>query len=584
MSISSGFSLMLTITVASSMVIPWHMVDASGTQHFSARNCSKALNAGTAQQVNRPSIPAAGLGVLNGPLSVAVDNKTNVVYVANSASNTVSVIAPTGRILANISVAHFPISLAFDPATNLVYVASLRSTTVSVIDTITNRVVSQFFMDAPISLVVDHPDVSTSLLYVIHGRGVLNVGNIGNPSPYHMERDIIKDYPLRRYVAVNPHTHMLYAAGLTDIAVINSSGVSPDTNTTGKVGDIHVSGDIIQSLAVDPKTNMIYVAALHYITAALRYGVVIVVNGSTNQPICTISIPGTPDSVAINSKSNKVYVSTIDGTVLVIDGRSNTLLKDGVRVYPRQTDFPREIAFNPNTNILFVPNDASDTVSFINGSKYTGLVGVSFQIEPQKSGSLSCDGREVNNSTTLLYDSNRILTCEAKANSVFPPPFSSWSIFPPIAFSSWSGDLAPGPDSNKDIITFKPTHFGTLVANFNVLSEGYITTLLAIAIPAVGGLFLYYLRGWFYKIRGEKNLNKYKILVDETLKIVNRDKNDLIQLFEEIRKRLVDLYLDGKINDIQYVRLIDYISDHIERIQGQLFAPQGSKGESSKEE
>jgi YVTN family beta-propeller protein len=141
-------------------MIPWHIIAASCTQHFSAGNCSKALNAGTAHQVNRPSIPVAGLGMLNGQLSVDVDNKTNVVYVTNSASNTVSVIAPTGRILANISVgiAHFPFSITFDPVTNLVYVASLRSTPIRVIDTVTNRVVSEYNVGAaPISFVVDHP-------------------------------------------------------------------------------------------------------------------------------------------------------------------------------------------------------------------------------------------------------------------------------------------------------------------------------------------------------------------------------------------------------------------------------------------
>jgi hypothetical protein len=72
-------------------------------------------------------------------------------------------------------------------------------------------------------------------------------------------------------------------------------------------------------------------------------------------------------------------------------------------------------------------------------------------------------------------------------------------------------------------LTFRPTHFGTLVANFYVLSEAYITTILAIAIPAAGALILKYspLRDWFSRLRRDKNLNEYKILINDTSKIAD---------------------------------------------------------------
>jgi hypothetical protein len=71
---------------------------------------------------------------------------------------------------------------------------------------------------------------------------------------------------------------------------------------------------------------------------------------------------------------------------------------------------------------------------------------------------MNCNGININSNTSMMLDLAS-LTCEAKANSVFPSPFSYWSVFPPIWFDSWSGDLA-GPGSVKDYnITFTPTHF-----------------------------------------------------------------------------------------------------------------------------
>jgi hypothetical protein len=68
-------------------------------------------------------------------------------------------------------------------------------------------------------------------------------------------------------------------------------------------------------------------------------------------------------------------------------------------------------------------------------------------------------------------------------------------------------------------------------------------------------------------MRWNKNLNKYRNLIDDTSKIANRDKKDHIQLFEEIRKRIVDLYLNGNISDSQYVELNDELSAAVEKIK-----------------
>jgi hypothetical protein len=97
MSISGvgAHSLILTVAVTSCMMILCQMVGVAAQrytvlQHDSFGNCHNMINSDILQEVSRPSIREAGLNVQNGPLTVAIDNKTNVAYVANSASNTVS--------------------------------------------------------------------------------------------------------------------------------------------------------------------------------------------------------------------------------------------------------------------------------------------------------------------------------------------------------------------------------------------------------------------------------------------------------------------------------------------------------------
>jgi hypothetical protein len=75
------------------------------------------------------------------------------------------------------------------------------------------------------------------------------------------------------------------------------------------------------------------------------------------------------------------------------------------------------------------------------------------------------------------------------------------------------------------------------------------------------------LRDWFSRFRRDKNLNKYKILINDTSKIANYDEKDHIQLFEEIRKQIVDLYLNGNITNSQYVELNDEISAAMKKIK-----------------
>ena len=71
----------------------------------------------------------------NNATGIAVDSNKNLVYVANSGDNTVSVIDGTdNKIIKNITVGKLPTKIAINPKNNEVYVANRGDNTVSVIN------------------------------------------------------------------------------------------------------------------------------------------------------------------------------------------------------------------------------------------------------------------------------------------------------------------------------------------------------------------------------------------------------------------------------------------------------------------
>ena len=88
------------------------------------------------------------ISVGNSPFGVAVNPNTNLAYVANSNSSTVSVIdGKTNSVIATIPVGNSPFGVAVNPNTNLAYVAATNSHLIYVIDGNTNSVVKNITVD-----------------------------------------------------------------------------------------------------------------------------------------------------------------------------------------------------------------------------------------------------------------------------------------------------------------------------------------------------------------------------------------------------------------------------------------------------
>ncbi|HEU5414969.1 MAG TPA: YncE family protein [Candidatus Angelobacter sp.] len=134
---------------------------------------------------------------------------------------------------------------------------------------------------------------------------------------------------------------LLYVGSWTgSIAVVNEK-----TNTV--VNTINV-GREVGDLAVNPVTSRLYACN------SIR-GVVTVIDTRRNKVITTIPIrggDGSPSSVAVNFRTNKIYVTDWERAVVVIDGATNNIITE---IYGPV--LPTRLALNPITRRLYIADE-----------------------------------------------------------------------------------------------------------------------------------------------------------------------------------------------------------------------------------
>ena len=278
-------------------------------------------------------------------------------------------------VTATVPVGPCPSALAVNPTTNTIYVASPNSenpstacygnNTVTVINGSTNTT------DTIIS------DGSTTLLA-----------------------------PLA--IAVNPTTDMVYVADDTSgdsVTLINGA-----TNAASKIATSATAQGGI-GVVVNPVTNTIYVLDIQ--DGGGLNGGVTVVNGGTGAVTATIPVGGSPEQIAINTVTNKIYVLNLNGpTVTVIDGATND--------YSTISLAPSAIGVTENVSVSMVVNPTTNKI-------YVGGVVIALNTTTYSYTSqlLIIDGATnavstatVNSSATSPY-SPEYVAVDAKTNMVY---------------------------------------------------------------------------------------------------------------------------------------------------------------------
>jgi YVTN family beta-propeller protein len=234
----------------------------------------------------------------------------------------------------------------------------------------------------------------------------------------------------------------------------------------------------------------------------------------------------------------------------VIDGTNNKVITNNIKV----GSHPFSIAVNPNTNLIYVANSGSNTVSVIDESLREVVAGLTFKVIPLNSGHIICNGREYATDTysRIPYNSN----CRAQPNTGFQ--FSSWTEYlghnssltitksPTSIISYFINLISPDTNSNLGI-----TKYGNYVANFtpSPIPEGVWITLVGIMLGTFIPSIFRWLNGW------RQRRNMFKHLKEIELNYENLDK-------DARKRKITESYVKGKINESQFKILDEKISEY----------------------
>jgi YVTN family beta-propeller protein len=228
---------------------------------------------------------------------VSINPNTNTVYVASIANNTLYVInGTTDRAIANVTLGDYsnntgtsiyqlsvPSKVLVNPTTNIIYVLHPPSDTLYIINGTTNRAI------ANVTILVGLRDVSNDLDLPLDPRSTLAISQLTN-TIYLMRPDLGIIYVIN---------------GTTNRAIVN-----------GTLNDIPIS------MSIDPLLQKMYVIK----ESMANSSSLSIIDTKTNQVSSTLHINST-NFIAVNPKTHMVYFSTRSGSMDVMDGVHNPILR-----------------------------------------------------------------------------------------------------------------------------------------------------------------------------------------------------------------------------------------------------------------
>ncbi|HEY4739152.1 MAG TPA: YncE family protein, partial [Candidatus Acidoferrales bacterium] len=372
-----------------------------------------------------------------GPTAIAVNPATNMIYVANQTSGTITAInAANNNQVTTITPAGTsqPVALAVNPVTNTIYVANSGTNNVTVINAANSNHVSVIYDPSALGPAAVAVNPATGQVYVANS-GSDTVSVFDGVTGSFVASIAVGAYP--QAIAVNPATNTVYVANAdsSSVTVINGATNLVTTNVT-------VSNSPV-AVAVNPITNLIYVAG-----AGNATGSVTVINGATNATTTTTAASLlSPNAIAVNSTTNKIYVANYDGYVTAIDGVTNT----PVAVTDANAQGPFAVAVNPVTNDAYVANAISDNA--------TGIAEQQVQTNVLQTTITALTNNQTSTETpTFSFTAKNSLTGTAADNLVYQ--FDSWT-------GAWTAAVRGAVSGNS--VAFSATVATPLEPGFHIL-------------------------------------------------------------------------------------------------------------------
>jgi DNA-binding beta-propeller fold protein YncE len=277
------------------------------------------------------------------PMTIAVNPLTQLVYIAGNGVEVVN--QRTNTPVRTIDIGQNQLSgIAINPVTRKLYVADFN-TGLYVVDLTSNTVVGHFPL--PVAFSVAYSPVTNRVYTLDNEDNVwVNDGTTGA-----LIKEIVtippNGTPLGSTITINPATNLIYIPqGTTpgEVLVVNA--------VTNAVTNVPLEGSGSFYAGVDPLRNIVYISDSGNAASGSQ---VDVLNGATNKDIALITgIPLQAEALSVDPRTRLVYLSNANGTVEVINGKTNTLTST---VIPVGTN-PIYSTLDFTHNLLYVGNTA----------------------------------------------------------------------------------------------------------------------------------------------------------------------------------------------------------------------------------
>ncbi len=296
-----------------------------------------------------------GIVVLALLMLVSIAGAETFAYIANSGSNTVSVIdTATNTVTATVPVGLQPYGVAVSLDGTKVYVTNTGSInddgTISVIDTAKNKVTATVDLGTSPTYIAITPDGKKAYLTrAVYSGSVYVIDTIQN-------KFLTAVYAgnMPEGLAVNPEGTKVY---LSDRAGNAISVVDTATNSVIKTVNV---GNPSCGVAVSPDGKKVYVTEILNSTVA-------VIDTVTDTVESYVGVGYGPYGVAVSPDGTKVYVAHyLSDSVSVIDTATNA-----VATTVNVGDLPYVVSVTPDGNKVYVANKNSNSVSIIDPATNT---------------------------------------------------------------------------------------------------------------------------------------------------------------------------------------------------------------------
>lgn len=257
------------------------------------------------------------------PNGVATSPDGSHVYVVNSYSNNVSVInTSTNTVVKTISVGSDPQGVAVTPDGSRVYVVNSSSKSISVIDTDTHALVETIQLSSALKGIAISPNGETMYVATIHNT-ILVIAINSHAIIDEFEAATVFSPPI-----FSPDGGRLYVPSSNHILVV-------DTKTNTQVASVKV-GITPYGLAVSPDGNHLYSANRNSNTVSFvnttTYSVEATIDIETRP--YGISVELNPYGISVTPDGSKIFVTSYNGTVNVIDTKTYVVAKTYVDLRP----------------------------------------------------------------------------------------------------------------------------------------------------------------------------------------------------------------------------------------------------------